>query len=658
MFRRNEASSTQLSSSRESFMDREVSGLCLPPEIEQGNVEYKLQLIDTPPDRLEHLITQLKWRLAEGFGEAMYEIGVSDKGTLVGLSDRDLHASIATLRKMGAALSADVSIVRERVVTTEDHQGPVRKVAEILVRRCLTDDQHFLEVRVAIVGGADAGKSTLLGVLTHGERDNGRGKARLNLLRHRHEIESGRTSSISHQILGFDPAGTPINYASNNIQTWAQICETASKIITFLDMCGHPKYQNTTLSGLTGHAPDHACLIIGANAGRVPDVSREHLGLAVSLQVPVFVVITKIDIASSQQLTRTVGALLALFKSPGIRHVPLVVQNQDDVVVSASAFVSSAVIPVFLTSSVTGENMPLLVSFLNLLPKHPKEHDLLVDEDVEYQIEEVYDVPDVGTVVGGKLLSGRVRLSNRGHGADSSMTTTTTTTGRTATTATRSTSTHRLPLPSSLGDGEGPPSSSKDQPFQPSQTFYVGPDRGAFLPIVVTSIQRNRCPVNVLKAGQAASFAISFLPGHDAAAAAAADDPTTDVGFRLRKGQLILPYVPVPVWEFTARLNVLHAAVPLAPNTPAVVYIHSVRQAVRILDVVGSSTSHDDDDDGGGGQASRKDGTGTGVVVRFRFLGEAECVSVGRDVVVRGVGNLKCVGKVVAVKAGEASEGR
>lgn len=65
-------------------------------------------------------------------------------------------------------------------------------------------DQHTIEVRVAVMGSADSGKSTLVGVLTQGELDNGRGRARLNTFRHLHEVQSGRTSSISHEILGFD----------------------------------------------------------------------------------------------------------------------------------------------------------------------------------------------------------------------------------------------------------------------------------------------------------------------------------------------------------------------------------------------------------------------------------------------------------------------
>ena len=38
----------------------------MPPEPQEGNIEYKLKLIDPTPERLVHLATQMKWRLAEG----------------------------------------------------------------------------------------------------------------------------------------------------------------------------------------------------------------------------------------------------------------------------------------------------------------------------------------------------------------------------------------------------------------------------------------------------------------------------------------------------------------------------------------------------------------------------------------------------------------
>lgn len=53
----------ELSSSfKESFMEEQLKKSQLPPEVEKGNVEYKLHLVNPSPERLEHLISQMKWR--------------------------------------------------------------------------------------------------------------------------------------------------------------------------------------------------------------------------------------------------------------------------------------------------------------------------------------------------------------------------------------------------------------------------------------------------------------------------------------------------------------------------------------------------------------------------------------------------------------------
>ena len=147
---------------------------------------------------------------------------------------------------------------------TSTGKGEKRTVAEVLIRK-VPDDQQFLDVRVAVVGPMDAGKSTLLGVLTQGELDNGRGRARLNLFRHLHEIQSGRTSSIGHEILGFDSKGEVVDYS--RCVSAEEICECALKLITFIDLAGHQKYMKTTIFGLTAHCPDFAMLVVGANSG-------------------------------------------------------------------------------------------------------------------------------------------------------------------------------------------------------------------------------------------------------------------------------------------------------------------------------------------------------------------------------------------------------
>lgn len=86
---------------------------CLIPEVEEGNVEYKLQLLTPSPARFARLVTQLKWRLLEGGGQAYYEIGVADSGALVGLPRQELEESLETLEAMAGEIGASVIIVKE-----------------------------------------------------------------------------------------------------------------------------------------------------------------------------------------------------------------------------------------------------------------------------------------------------------------------------------------------------------------------------------------------------------------------------------------------------------------------------------------------------------------------------------------------------------------
>lgn len=159
-------------------------------------------------------------------------------------------------------LDATVTILRTSIIN--DSTTDKKSVSEVLVRK-VPDDQPFLHLRLSVLGPMEAGKSTLLGVLTQGEMDNGRGSARLNLFRHLHEIQSGRTSSISHEILGFDAKGDVVDYSS--CVSAEEICEASSKLITFIDLAGHQKYMKTTIFGLTAHCPNIAMLVIGANSG-------------------------------------------------------------------------------------------------------------------------------------------------------------------------------------------------------------------------------------------------------------------------------------------------------------------------------------------------------------------------------------------------------
>ena len=82
----------------------------------------------------------------------------------------------------------------------------------------------------------NSGKSTLIAVLTNGAQgrpllDNGRGSARMSVFQHKHEIESGRTSSISQHITGYDADGRVLNYSGVAALTQAEIASSARKVL-------------------------------------------------------------------------------------------------------------------------------------------------------------------------------------------------------------------------------------------------------------------------------------------------------------------------------------------------------------------------------------------------------------------------------------------
>ncbi|KAG9067244.1 GTP binding protein [Linnemannia hyalina] len=493
----------------------------LPPEVDiEGNIE-----------------------LSEGHGSAIYEIGVADDGSFVGLSPQDMEVSLQTLQRMANFLKADVTILRRESVESTQQvdtssiedgsstSGVVRRrlstnigspqtdpeylVVEARVTSRLAEHHLFLEIRVALIGGPDAGKSTLLGRLAHGIADNGRGKARLNLLRHRHEISTGRTSSISHEIIGFTAKGETVNYNTTNISSWQEVCESSAKVVTLLDTCGHPRFLKTTISGLTGHAPDYTCLVVDSRVGGVNEMTREHLALSVALGLPTFVVVTKMDVATRDQLRATVTALMGLIRTTGPsinveagvttgpdcetilpKAIPVIVHNEKDLENIVKRFsddgaineTKSVAIPILLLSSVTGENVNLLEKFLFLLPKPSLDNRGSVDsqEPACYQIEEIYSIPDIGTVVGGFLHKGRIEI----HGIAG---------------ASHETTHPSTQAVSSIEGQQGLLARAIN-----GMRLYLGPvDRdGSFIPVVVKSIHRQRMSMRSIESGQTATLAI------------------------------------------------------------------------------------------------------------------------------------------------------
>ena len=66
--------------------------------------------------------------------------------------------------------------------------------------------------------------------------------------------------------------------------------------------------------------------------------TKEHLGFALALKVPVFVVVSKIDMCRKFMIEKTISQLEKILKSPGCRKIPVRINSEDDAITAAQNF--------------------------------------------------------------------------------------------------------------------------------------------------------------------------------------------------------------------------------------------------------------------------------------------------------------------------------
>ncbi|KAK9478738.1 P-loop containing nucleoside triphosphate hydrolase protein [Lipomyces japonicus] len=435
----------------------QANGASATSPLQQHRPSFRDSLVQA--SNSEYLKIIIEKLLQDGKGECVISLehDLEDASVQLHLTQQEYVTALQSLRtvcdsnnlhcQVTELYSASFSSDQEDATKKESHVK--YKTGQILVREVDVDVSELLEIRVAVVGNVDAGKSTLLGVLTKGGLDDGRGKARVSLFRHKHEIETGRTSSVGMEIMGFDQAGEIVGANDGSRKaSWKEIVQNSKKVITFIDLAGHEKYLKTTVFGLMGGQPDFVMLMVGANAGMV-GMAKEHLGVALALSVPIFICITKIDMCPPNVLQATINQLGKILRSSACRKMPVFIGSTQQVIESSAHFVSQRICPIFQISSVSGQGLDFVRLFLNLLPFHGQ---FDPSGKFEFEINDAFSVPFVGTVVSGVISNGSV------HTGDS---------------------------------------------------VYVGPDLlGQFLLTSIRSIERKRQPVDVAHAGQSVSFAL------------------------------------------------------------------------------------------------------------------------------------------------------
>jgi len=386
-------------------------------------------------------------------------------------------------------------------------------------------EQSMKNVTVATVGNVDSGKSTLVGVLTKGALDDGRGKARSKVFNFSHEAGNGRTSSVAHEIMGFKDSGQQViidrlasTTAAQRNMTWQQIMQQSRQLVTFIDLCGHEKYLKTTIFGLVGLCPDYAMIIVNANAG-FQRMSREHLGITLSLGIPFFFVVTKVDIAPPNVFEENLSQLIKIAKSKAVEKVPILIQAEEDNSKALQDISRGTVCPIFCISNVTGEGMPLLRSFIQRLPSRLYESGLFKQPSApaEFHIDDVFNVNGVGIVVGGIMRAGRIHEQ---------------------------------------------------------QQLLLGPDTtGQFRPVLVKTIHYKRVPTDMIETGQHAALAIRSLVKKEQL------KKNT-----FRKGMVLVDASSQPktTYEFKAEVVILHHATTIRERYQAMVHCGIIRQCACV----------------------------------------------------------------------------
>lgn len=242
------------------------------------------------------------------------------------------------------------------------------------------------EIRIGIGGNVDAGKSSFVGVLSKNVLDDGRGYARSLVMRYKHEIDTGRTSSI----------------AQHHIQL-------PHKIIELTDLAGHEKYLRTTLNGISGLMLDYVAIIINCNVG-IQQMTREHIVAAYTLKIPMFIVYTKIDMAPTNIYTANLDSITKFYKQKMNLNTELIsTPEQLTQFISHYQYGSlQATVPIFPISNVTGSGIAILKMFINSLKQYI-DYPAKYNNEVDFYISRNYKVKGVGLVVSGILRSGTVR---------------------------------------------------------------------------------------------------------------------------------------------------------------------------------------------------------------------------------------------------------
>ncbi|WP_435116121.1 GTPBP1 family GTP-binding protein [Halolamina sp. C58] len=374
-------------------------------EEEGGPVEFKTRLTrDThlADGRMESLAAQLRHRVLSGDGEATYVVGVDDDGAIAGISPDAFSESMDVLSLLADEADAHIEDVETWGIDGGDGAEGLVGVATVREGAMLEreDDEHVV---VGTAGHVDHGKSTLVGTLVTGERDDGQGNTRSFLDVQPHEVERGLSADLSYAVYGFDEAGDTVRMDNPHRKSdRARVVQEADRLVSFVDTVGHEPWLRTTIRGLVGQKLDYGLLAVAADDGPTK-TTREHLGILLATELPTMVAITKTDAVSDERVGEVEDEVEAMLREVGETPLPVARHGVD-----AAIEEIGTVVPILRTSAVAGDGLDDLDTLFEALPKRESD----ADAPFRMYVDRSYSVTGVGAVASGTINAGTVEAGD------------------------------------------------------------------------------------------------------------------------------------------------------------------------------------------------------------------------------------------------------
>jgi GTPase len=156
---------------------------------------------------------------------------------------------------------------------------------------------------------------------------------------------------------------------------------------------------------------DYALILV--NSRHPPThMTHHHLNLCASFGIHVIVVFTKIDGCPNHAFKTSKSEVYKLLRAPDIGKRPFEIRSEQDIMTCMGKLNSLA--PVVVTSCVTGQGIDLLQKILFSLPKR-RRHEKKVDRPFEFLVEDIFNVPGVGSVVSGFVNAGQLPVGSNAY---------------------------------------------------------------------------------------------------------------------------------------------------------------------------------------------------------------------------------------------------